>query len=161
MTKYAVKRKRNTEITSSVPIRGRLCHFSRTNEPRLWVLKGTSGFLTPRHVKPKPKSSEGFAMPPPTEQTLSPSQALFSSLSVGTVWKNILTLQRAPSWCNCWQNQWGCGDHSCGGEKEAEMLHNPLLWHGLGLQKEQDGWKYPHLWPRETGYLQRAAKCAD
>lgn len=76
-------------------------------------------------------------------------------------WKNIPTLQRAPSWCNCWQNQWGCGDHSCGAEKEAEILHSPLLLHGLGLQKEQDSQKYPHLWPEETGYLLGAAKCAD
>lgn len=54
-----------------------------------------------------------------------------------------------------------CGDHSCRDEKEAEILHTPLFWHGLGLQKEQDRWKYPHLWPEETGYLPRAAKCAD
>lgn len=131
------------------------------NEPPWWAFKENSGFLIPRHIKPKPKSSEGFAMPPPTEQILSPHQAFFSRLSEGTGWKNILTLQRAPSWYNCWQNQRGRGDHSCRDEKEAEILHTPRLWHGLGLQKVQYRWKYLHLGPEETGYLPRAAKCAD
>lgn len=134
--------------------------ISRLNEPPLWALKETSGFLTSRH-KPKPKSRKGFGVPPPTEQKLSPSQAFLRRLSGGIVWKNMPALQRVPWWYNCQQNPWGsvgCGDHSYGDEKRAKILHMPLIWHELCLWKEWDGWKYPHLWHKGNRLFTESSK---